>query len=92
MSGLTRIGQTIVSTQAHLKLGITREKLEDAKIKVTYTNYRGETARRTITPLGLIYGTTQHHHVEQWLLNVWDHDREAIRTYALDDCDFTAPA
>lgn len=89
---LSPLGKTIVATQAHLKLGLSKDTLENAAIKVTYTNHRGETARRTITPLRLLYGTTQYHHVEQWLLDVWDHEKKDLRTYALDDCDFTTPA
>lgn len=60
-----------------------------APIKLDYTNHRGETATRTITPLRVRWGKTEHHPVEQWLLDCYDHDREATRTYALDDCDFT---
>lgn len=56
--------------------------------KVDYTNHRGEMATRTITPLRVRWGKTEHHPVEQWLLDCFDHDREAPRTYALDDCDF----
>lgn len=57
-------------------------------IRVDYTNHRGETATRTITPLRVRWGKTEHHPVEQWLLDCFDHDRDATRTYALDDCDF----
>lgn len=92
MTALSRLGSTLVLRQSHVKLGISRETHEKAIIKVTYTNYKGETGRRTITPLQLLYGTTQWHHVPQWLLEVYDHEKEAIRTYALDDCDFTVPA
>jgi hypothetical protein len=69
-----------------------QEILNRYKIKVTYTNHRGETARRTITPLYLHYGATEYHHVDQWLLSVWDHEKKDLRTYAFDDCDFTVPA
>lgn len=52
-------------------------------IKVRYTNYRGETAVRTIIPLKVYFGLTTYHHEEQWLLEVWDCDRNSLRVYAL---------
>src|ERR1700733_867278 len=54
-------------------------------IKVKYTNYRGETAVRTIIPLKLYVGSTEYHPGEQWLLEVWDVERDALRVYALKD-------
>lgn len=54
-------------------------------IKVRYTNYRGETAIRTIIPLRFYVGATQYHPKEQWLLEVWDVERDALRVYALKD-------
>ncbi len=54
-------------------------------IKVQYTNYRGETAVRTIVPLSFEFGRTDYHPHEQWLVKVWDVDRNAERLYALKD-------
>ncbi len=58
-------------------------------VQVVYTNHRGETIRRLITPLRIRWGTTEHHPVHQWLLDCFDHNRDVFRTYILDDCDFT---
>lgn len=57
-------------------------------VRLTYTNHRGETARRMIRPLRLRWGSTEHHPVPQWLLDCWDLDRQDFRSYALDDCNF----
>jgi hypothetical protein len=54
-------------------------------VKVKYTNYRGETAVRTIVPIRFYFGTTEYHPEEQWLVELWDVDRGAIRIYALKE-------
>ena len=51
-------------------------------IKVRYTNYRGETAVRTIVPIRFYFGSTEYHSHEQWLVELWDVDRGALRVYA----------
>lgn len=48
-----------------------------------YTNYRGERAVRCVTPKGLWFGTSDYHPERQWLLKVFDHDRQADREYAM---------
>lgn len=51
-----------------------------------YTNHRGETGTRKVVPHALRYGIAEGHHNEpQWLLEVFDVDRQALRTYALKD-------
>ena len=50
---------------------------------VAYRNYRGEVAVRTVRPLRLWFGSTEYHPEDQWLLDVWDEDKGAERTYAL---------
>lgn len=57
-------------------------------IDVVYRNHRGDVATRTVTPRQVWYGTTEWHPRPQWLLDVWDHGKNAERTYALADCDF----
>lgn len=52
-------------------------------VKLTYTNWRGETGERQITPMGLWYGTSEWHPEPQWFLDVFDHDKNARRDYAL---------
>lgn len=57
-------------------------------IKVLYTNWRGETSMRSVTPMGIHFGSTEWHPEPQWLLKVFDHDKQAERDYALRDCVF----
>jgi hypothetical protein len=54
-------------------------------IKVEYTNYRGEKGVRTIVPISFFFGTTQYHPEAQWLVKLWDCDRQAERIYALKE-------
>ncbi len=59
-------------------------------IRVAYRNHRGEVAERRIIPVGLRFGATRWHPDLQWLLDCWDIEKDAERTYALADCDFAA--
>ncbi len=54
-------------------------------IKVEYTNYRGEKSIRTIIPLNFFFGSNEYHTKDQWLLRVWDCDRQAERIYAAQE-------
>ena len=68
-------------TTATAPCTIAQEKI----IKVTYTNWRGETGERTIIPIALIWDSTEWHPEPQWLLKCYDVDRVAERLYALKD-------
>lgn len=54
-------------------------------IKVRYKNYRGEVAVRLIVPIRYEYKATEYHPEEQWILVVWDVERDAVREYAASD-------
>ena len=54
-------------------------------MKVWYTNYKGETAIRTITPKRLWLGSTEFHEERQWIMTAFDHDKQADRDFALRD-------
>lgn len=54
-------------------------------IKVWYTNYRGETSIRTITPKKLWLGETEYHEGRQFIMTAYDHDKQADRDFALKD-------
>ena len=64
------------------------EKPETPVITVTYRNWRGETAQRRVRVMSVRFGRTDYHPEPQYLLEVWDEDKGAPRTYALADCDF----
>lgn len=59
-------------------------------VTLTYTNWRGETAARTLIPLYVWFGSTEWHPEPQWLLRATDIDKGAERDFALKD--FGAPA
>jgi hypothetical protein len=54
------------------------------KTVVIYTNWRGETAVRTITPKSIRFGATEWHPEPQWLL-LADDAEKGEREFALLD-------
>jgi len=58
-------------------------------LRMQYTNYRGETRVRTITPMETFWGSNKYHPAPQHLLRAFDHDKNAVREFALADCNFT---
>jgi len=54
-------------------------------VKVKYKNWQGEISIRTIIPQNIYYGNTEYHKEDQWLLEVWDVEKDAPRTYAMLD-------
>ena len=61
------------------------------KISLLYNNWRGETGRRTVSPVGIWYGVTEYHKKTGWLLHVWDWDKGDWRDYELAACNFITP-
>jgi hypothetical protein len=60
----------------------------DQIIKVQYTNYRGETAIRTIWPIDISFKSTEYHPEQQWILRALDVDKGQQRDFALRDMVF----
>jgi hypothetical protein len=54
-------------------------------VKVKYKNYRGEVGTRSIIPMEVYWGQTEYHPHDQWLLKVWDVEKNAERIYAFKD-------
>ena len=52
-------------------------------VRIYYTNWRGETAFRTITPGRIRWGSNEWHPEPQWLLEAYDLDKNASRTFAM---------
>lgn len=50
-----------------------------------YTNYRGEYGVRTVIPVKIIQGSTEFHSDEQWLLEAFDIEKQAMRSFAIND-------
>lgn len=61
---------------------------EAAQITMTYRNWRGDVAQRTIRPVDLWFGKTDWHPEPGWLLSAWDCDKGERRDFALADCQF----
>jgi predicted DNA-binding transcriptional regulator YafY len=76
-----------------LEAAITRADLaavpaqapEGAAHIVEYTNWRGETAIRTIRPISMWWGKTDWHPEEQWMLTAYDCEKGAVRDFAWQD-------
>lgn len=58
---------------------------KEKEVKILYTNYRGETAVRTIVPIKIWFGETDWHPEKQWLLDAYDNEKQAERSFALKD-------
>lgn len=55
-------------------------------ILVIYKNHRGETSRRKIFPLSKMeWRSTEHHPEAQYIMDVYDYDKQALRSYAVKD-------
>ena len=67
-----------------------RERSDERKIRIKYTNYRGETSERTIIPheRELRFGANQWHTTPQWLLPAFDVDKKEDREFALKDIQY----
>lgn len=63
------------------------EKNEKDKkiVKILYTNWKGVTSYRNIIPESIEFKATEWHPEEQWILNAFDVEKNAIRGFALKD-------
>jgi len=57
--------------------------LED--VRILYTNYRKQTAIRTIIPQQIRFGEAQGHLEKQWFLDAFDVEKQAQRSFAMKD-------
>jgi predicted DNA-binding transcriptional regulator YafY len=55
----------------------------DQFVRIDYVNYRGERAMRTIVPLRITFDHTEWHPELQWLLDAFDLEKQAERTFAM---------
>ena len=53
--------------------------------RVVYTNWRGETAERTIVPINIWYGISEYHEGEQWFVKAVCRERGEVRDFAMKD-------
>lgn len=52
-------------------------------VQFVYRNHRGEVAIRTVRPIRVWFGSTAWHPEAQWLLEVFDLDKQQTRDYAM---------
>ncbi len=62
-----------------------REACQAEIVTIRYRNYRGEVSDRNITPRSIRFGHTEWHPDNQWLLEVFDHDKWDERSFAMKD-------
>jgi predicted DNA-binding transcriptional regulator YafY len=58
---------------------------KEQAVKICYTNYRGETAIREIVPIKIWFGSTDWHPENGWLLDAFDIEKGADRSFAMKD-------
>lgn len=52
---------------------------------IDYVNYRGERSLRRVVPERLYFGEVEWHPGMQWILDAWDVDKAAMRSFAVAD-------
>jgi len=55
------------------------------RVKILYTNFRGETGYRIIEPIKIWFGSTEWHKEDQYLLDATDIEKGALRNFAMKD-------
>lgn len=55
------------------------------RVSIAYKNWKGVVGVRLITPLRIYWGKNQWHPEEQWLMDAYDHEKEATRGFAMKD-------
>ena len=69
---------------------LSPEVLADRQpITFAYKNYKGELSTRSAIPLDTRFGTTEWHPEPGYLFKMYDLEKQAVREFALADCDFT---
>ncbi|TAL51163.1 hypothetical protein EPN81_00685 [Patescibacteria group bacterium] len=60
-------------------------------VEILYTNYRNETALRRIVPRAIRFGSSDWHPEPQWLLDAYDLQKNAERSFAMSDIQSWQP-
>lgn len=58
---------------------------EDQKVTFTYTNWKGVTRQRSAILSRMFWGSNEWHPEPQWLVESYDLEERASRTFALKD-------
>lgn len=63
------------------------------RVRITYTNWRGETRSRVILPQALLWGETRQHQGFQWILWAKDpEDGDVVKGFAMGGITKWEPA
>ena len=57
-------------------------KPDSRLVRIDYTNWKGERQQRTIHPLNMFWGSNEWHPQPQWLIEAFDLEKKAVRTFA----------
>lgn len=57
--------------------------MNQKQVKIDYTNWRNERGIRAIIPHKIYFGSNEWHPTPQYLLEAWDVEKEAFRTFSL---------
>lgn len=60
-------------------------KVKERLVEIDYVNWQRVRSKRLIRPVRLYFGSTEYHHESQWLLEAFDQDKQAGRTFAMKD-------
>ena len=61
-------------------------------VVIDYTNYRGERSSRRIRPIRIYFSSSEWHPGPQWLLDAYDEERRAQRSFAMKDIHSWQPS
>jgi predicted DNA-binding transcriptional regulator YafY len=69
------------------------DRVPGYRIQFEYVNHRDEAATRTVTPIKVLFVSSGSYGYEnEWVLEAYDHDREALRTFAMRKIENWRPA
>lgn len=58
---------------------------EEKAVCIEYTNYRGKFGTRNVIPTTIRFDSNEWHPEPQWLLDAYDIDKHANRSFALKE-------
>lgn len=64
----------------------------DCVMRFVYTNYKGVTSVRSVFPWRMRYAATEHHPKPQWIMDAYDIEKGANRSFAMADMQGCKPA
>jgi predicted DNA-binding transcriptional regulator YafY len=69
-----------------------KQEIKPAEIvEIDYTNHAGERGIRHIHPRHMVFKATEFHPVAQWILDAFDVDKQADRSFAMKDIHKWSP-